>query len=157
MEPQKIILVAMTRDRVIGREGRIPWHIPEELRLFRDLTVGHSVVMGRRTFESIGRPLPERRNIVISSTLPPTPGVIVCSTLRKALAEGAAYGKKIFLIGGRQVYAESLPIADLLRISWIAGEYPGDVFFPPLNLSEWEEIHSQDYPDFLHVLYRRRR
>lgn len=157
MEPQKIILVAMTRDRVIGREGRIPWNIPEELRLFRELTSGHSVVMGRRTFESIGRPLPERRNIVISSTLPPTPGIIVCSSLRKALAEGAAFGRKIFLIGGHQVFAESLPLADLLRISWIDGDYAGDVLFPPFDLSQWEEIHSQEYSGFRHVLYGRRR
>lgn len=157
MEPVKIILVAMTERRVIGREGRIPWHIPEELRLFRELTVGQTVVMGRRTFESIGRPLPDRRNIVLSSTLPPTPGIVVCSTLRKALAEGAAYGRKIFIIGGRQVYAEALPIADLLRISWIEGDYPGDVFFPPFDLGEWEEVHSQEYPEFRHVLYGRRR
>lgn len=157
MEPEKIVLVAMTEKRVIGREGRIPWHLPEELRLFRDLTVGHTVVMGRRTFESIGRPLPDRRNIVVSTTLPATPGVIVCLTLRKALAEGAAHGKKIFIIGGRQVFAEGLPVADLLRISWIREDYPGDVFFPPFDLRQWEEVRSQEYPEFRHVLYGRRK
>lgn len=157
MEPARVILVAMTPGGVIGREGKIPWNIPEELRLFRELTVGHTVLMGRRTFESIGRPLPDRKNIVLSRTLSPTPGIVVCGSLRKALAEGAAYGRKIFIIGGREVFAEALPLADLLRVSWIAREYHGDVFFPPLRLQEWEEIHAQDYPEFRHVLYGRRR
>jgi dihydrofolate reductase len=156
LESQKIILVAMTEDRLIGREGRIPWHIPEELRLFRELTVGHAVLMGRRTFESIGRPLPERRNIVLSRTLGPTPGVIVCADLRKGLAEGAAHGSKTFIIGGRQVYLEALPIADFMRISWIPGHYAGDVYFPPFSLSDWEEIDSRDRTGFRHATYRRR-
>ncbi len=156
MEPQKIILVAMTEDRVIGREGRIPWHIPEELRLFRDLTIGHSVLMGRRTFESIGRPLPERRNIVLSHTLEPTPGIIICASLQKGLAEGAAYGRKIFIIGGRQIYQEALPIADFMRISWIAQKYDGDVYFPEFSARQWEVIREHDYPGFRHLYYRRR-
>jgi dihydrofolate reductase len=156
MESQKIILVAMTEDRLIGREGRIPWHIPEELRLFRDLTVGHTILMGRRTFESIGRPLPGRLNVVLSRTLEPTPGVIVCADLHMGLAEGAAHGDTIFLIGGNQVFQETLPIADFLRISWIPGNYEGDVYFPPFSLSDWEEILSRDYPGFRHVTYRRR-
>jgi dihydrofolate reductase len=157
MEPQKIILVAMTEDRVIGREGRIPWHLPEELRLFRELTVGHTVLMGRRTFESIGRPLPERRNIVLSHTMEPTPGVIVCSSLQKGLAEGAAYGRKIFIIGGRRVFEEALPIADAMRISWIPEKYSGDVYFPEYSPRQWEEIREYDYPGFRHVYYRRRK
>jgi len=156
MESRKIILVAMTKDRVIGREGRIPWHISEELRLFRDLTVGHAVLMGRRTFESIGHPLPGRLNIVLSRTLEPTPGVVVCAGLREGLAEGDARGGKTFIIGGRQVYEEALPIADTLRISWIPGHYAGDVYFPPFSLSDWEEIGSLDYPGFRHASYRRR-
>ena len=155
MEPEKIILVAMTADRVIGAGNRIPWNIPEELSLFRDLTVGHSVVMGRKTFESIGHPLPDRRNIVVSQTLPSTPGIVVCASFRKALAEAAAFGKKIFIIGGRQVYSEALPVAGLLRISWIEQPYSGDVYFPPFDLGEWEELHSREYTGFRHVLYRR--
>lgn len=157
MEREKIILVAMTADRLIGREGRIPWDIPEDLRLFRDLTVGHTLLMGRRTFESIGRPLPHRRNIVLSRTMEPTPGVIVCADLPTGLAEGAAHGGKIFIIGGRQVFEEALPIADFLRISWIPGHYEGDVYFPAFQSSDWEEILSQDYPGFRHVTYQRRR
>jgi dihydrofolate reductase len=156
MDTQKIILVAMTEDRVIGREGRIPWHIPEELRLFRDLTVGHAILMGRRTFESIGRPLPGRLNIVLSRTLEPTSGVVVCAGLHEGLAEGAAHGGDIFIIGGRQVYEEALPVADFMRISWIPGHYEGDVYFPPFSLSDWEETLCRDYPGFRHVTYRRR-
>ncbi len=156
MEPQKIILVAMTHDRVIGRQGKMPWHLPEELRLFRDLTIGHTVMMGRRTFESIGRPLPQRKNIVLSRTMEPTPGVVVCASLQKGLAEGAAHGKKIFIIGGRQLYEEALGIADFMRISWIEQRYDGDVLFPDFSPTQWEPIREHDYPGFRHVHYRRK-
>ncbi len=152
---KKIILVAMTEAQVIGREGAIPWHLPAELRLFRQLTVGHPLLMGRRTFESIGRPLPNRRNLVVSRSLGPAPGIEICRSFAEALAQ-AAGAEKLFFIGGRSIYTQALPIADSLRISWIAGDYPGEEHFPAWDRGEWEEMESCQFPDFRHVLYRRR-
>lgn len=149
-----IILVAMTEGRVIGRDNAIPWHIPDELRLFRRLTLGHAVLMGRRTFASIGQPLPQRRNLVLSRTLPATPGVEICRSFAEALERIPA--GKLFIIGGRSLYAEALPIADFLRISWVAGDYPGDVRFPAFSLAGWEAVATVEHPQFRHVCYRRR-
>ncbi len=144
----------MTEARVIGRDNQTPWHIPEELRLFRELTIGQTVVMGRRTFESIGRPLPQRRNLVLSRSLPPTPGVEICRTFAEAVELAA--GQNLFFIGGRSIFAEALPIADSLRISWIFGDYPGDVLFPALCLGDWQEVEVIEYPQFRHALYCRK-
>jgi dihydrofolate reductase len=154
----KIIIVAMTEDWLIGRNGTIPWQIPEELRLFRELTIGHTLIMGRRTFQSIGRPLPGRRNIVVSRSLPPTPEVEICPDLETALALAEQGEKtKIFFIGGAQIYAAALPLADILHISWIRGEYHGDTWFPPFSEAEWVVDSERDYGLFRHVVYRRRR
>lgn len=154
-DPEKIILVAMTEDRLIGRGNDIPWHLPAELRLFRELTTGHAVVMGRRTFESIGRPLPQRRNLVVSRTLSDAPGVDICRSLEQALALTGGE-EKVFLIGGRQIFCEALPIADRLLISWIKGEYAGDVYFPEIDWSRWQVESEEDYQEFRHLSYRRR-
>jgi dihydrofolate reductase len=154
----RIIIVAMTEGRLIGRNGTIPWQIPEELRLFRELTLGHTLIMGRRTFQSIGRPLPGRRNIVVSRCLPPTPGVEIRPDLETALAL-AEQGKetKIFFIGGAEIYEAALPSADILHISWIRGEYRGDTWFPPFSETEWILDSERDYGLFRHVVYHRRR
>jgi dihydrofolate reductase len=153
--PEKIILVAMTGDRVIGRGNTIPWHLPAELRLFRELTLGHPVIMGRRTFESIGRPLPGRRNLVVSRTLPPAPDEVeVCRSLDEAL-QRAAPARKVFFIGGAEIYRQALPLADTLRISWIAGRYEGDVLFPEFAPAEWEAVEETAFADFRHAVYRR--
>lgn len=154
MKGEKTILVAMTEARVIGRDNHIPWHVPEELHLFRELTMNQAVLMGRRTFESIGRPLPGRRNLVLSRTLPPTPGVEICRSFAEAVEQAA--GQNLFFIGGRSIYAEALPIADSLRISWIFGDYPGDVLFPALCLDDWQEVEAIEHTQFRHVLYCRR-
>jgi dihydrofolate reductase len=154
----RIIIVAMTESRLIGLNGAIPWQIPEELRLFRDLTIGHTLIMGRRTFQSIGRPLPGRRNIVVSRSLPPTPGVDICSDLETALVLAEQTGEtKIFFIGGAEIYAAALPLADILHISWIRGEHEGDTWFPPFSEAEWAVDRERDYGLFRHVVYRRRR
>jgi dihydrofolate reductase len=152
---EKIILVAMTEDGVIGRGNALPWHLPEELRLFRELTLGHPVIMGRRTLEAIGRPLPERRNLVLSRTLSPAAGVEICRDFDAALRL-AASAAKVFFIGGREVFARALPIADVLRVSWIAGDYPGDVFFPKVDWERWKPVEEVEGTGFRHVAYWRR-
>ncbi len=154
----RIIIVAMTENRLIGRNGAIPWQIPEELRLFRELTLGHTLIMGRRTFQSIGRRLPGRRNIVVSRSLSPTPGVEISPDFETALALAEQGGeKKIFFIGGAEIYEAALPLADILRISWIRGEYQGDTWFPPFSEAEWVVDSEWDYGLFRHAVYRRRR
>lgn len=153
----KILIVAMTRDRLIGDAGRLPWHIPEELKLFRRLTSGHTLIMGRRTFVSIGRTLPDRRIIVVSSTLQDAPGCEVCSNLSEALKLAESYGRKIFFAGGVEIYRTALTLADQLSISWIQGEYAGDTYFPEYDPKEWQRVKQHDYTSFRHVLYRRKR
>jgi dihydrofolate reductase len=126
------IIAAMAENRVIGRDGRIPWHLPADLERFRDLTLGHSLVMGRKTYESIGRPLPGRRTIVLSRQ----PGLAiqgadVAPNLSAALALCAGEAE-VFICGGAAVYAEALPIADRIYLTVVHGDTGGDTFFPPI-------------------------
>jgi dihydrofolate reductase len=156
VNPSRIIIVAMTEKHLIGRKGAIPWRIPEELRLFKEITFGHTLIMGRRTFESIGGPLPGRCNIVVSSSLAPQPGIEVCRDLASALQVADRYGKQVFFIGGADIYRSSLPLADFLYVSWIKGDYEGDTFFPPFSEADWQVCSEKDYGSFRHVVYRRR-
>lgn len=156
IKSSKIIIVAMTEQGLIGAAGHIPWQIPEELRLFRELTSGHTLIMGRSTFASIGRPLPDRRTIVVSRRLPMTSGIEICPDLASAVQLAESFGDKIFFAGGVGIYRAALPLADQLSISWIRGDYGGDTYFPPFAANEWQMISERDYGLFRHVLYRRR-
>ena len=154
--PQKSIIVAMTRDRVIGVNGRLPWHISEDLRLFKMLTLGNTVVMGRATFDSIGKPLPKRTNIVLSSRGLDAPGVVHCRDFNEALREAERIGHDVFFIGGASIYKQALPVAEKMYISWVKQDYQGDTKFPEFDLGKWEAVEETDHPDFKHVLYKRR-
>jgi len=136
-----IIIVAMTSDRVIGKGGRLPWHVPGDLAFFKRTTMGHAVIMGRKTFASIGKPLPSRRNIVMTrgEGLAGVASIDVVRSLDHALAlcrerdEQAA-----FVIGGGQVYALALPVADEMIVTHVdAPSVAGDTHFPHWNKSEW--------------------
>ncbi len=153
---EKIIIVAMTEQFLIGSTGRIPWQIPEELRLFRELTSGHTLIMGRHTFASVGRPLPNRRNIVVSRHLPVTQGIEICPDLASALLLAESYGDKIFFAGGFGIYRAALPLADLMHISWIKGIYSGDTYFPTFQAEKWQLVSEKDHGPFRHVVYSRR-
>ena len=152
---EKILCAAMTRRLVIGDRGRLPWHIPEELRLFRTLTWGHSLIMGRATFSAIGRPLPGRRNVVLSRSLASTPGILVCTSLEEALEVAARGMRRVFFIGGADIYRLALPRVDTLRISWIRGDFPGDTQFPTFDPRSWQVAEATEHPGFRHVVYRR--
>lgn len=120
----------MTRSRVIGRNGTLPWHLPEDLAFFKRTTLGHPVVMGRKTFESIGRPLPRRRNIVL--TRDPAwsaPGVEVIRRPQD-LFSLSDLGPRVFVIGGSEVYAAFMPVLDDLLVSHVSDEYEGDTRLP---------------------------
>ncbi|MEE4638587.1 MAG: dihydrofolate reductase [Wenzhouxiangella sp.] len=132
------LVAALARGGVIGRDGGMPWHLPADLRHFKKVTLGHPVVMGRRTFESIGRPLPGRTNLVISRSKPKVPEeVLLADSLGAALAKVAS-SPSVMVIGGGQIYAEALPLARRLELTLIDAEIEGDTWFPQLCWSQWQ-------------------
>ena len=124
-----IAIVAMSSNRVIGREGKLPWHYPEDLKFFKRTTLGHPILMGRATFDSIGKPLPGRQNIVLSSTMVPRDGVTVIRSTAE-LPQVCAGAETVFVIGGARVFEELLPHCDGLYLTAIAKKYEGDVMLP---------------------------
>jgi|SRR5680860_254802 len=138
------LIVAMTPDRVIGRDGGMPWHLPADLKRFRDLTMGHPMIMGRRTFESLGRILPGRRHIVITRNLNfKYSGVDAARSLDDALSL-TAESAEVFVIGGAQIFREALPLADRLYITLIAADIKGDTLFPEFDKSAWYEVAREE-------------
>ncbi len=123
-----IIIAALNRKHVIGSNGKLPWHISEDLKRFKRLTVGHTVLMGRTTFESMGKPLPGRRNVVLSSK--EIPGVETYSTIDAAL-DALKAQDKVFVIGGGKIFAQFIERADELHLTLVDIDVDGDAFFPP--------------------------
>lgn len=133
------IIAALAANRVIGIEGRLPWKLPEDLRHFKALTLGHPVIMGRRTWESIGRPLPGRMNIVVSRQPGyAAPGARVAANLNDAYAFCSS-AEQVFIIGGADLYREALARADILELTEIQQDFSGDVRFPDFERSRWRE------------------
>ena len=158
------LIAAVSENGVIGRGNALPWHLPADLQRFKRLTTGHAVVMGRKTWESIRRPLPNRRNIVISSSSGHhSTGATVVPSFRAAV-NAARDLTELFAIGGSRVFEAALPLADRLELTRVHASLPGDTFFPKMDLSEWklvaEERHEADeqhaYP-FSFLTYDRRR
>jgi len=142
------LILAMAENRVIGRGNDLPWHLPDDLRRFKALTTGHAIVMGRKTFESIGRALPRRRSIVISRDPEyAAEGVEVAHSLDEAI-ELAAGDDEVFVIGGAAVFAAAVTAADRVYLTRVHAEIAGDVFCPPLDDGSWklvsEERHEAD-------------
>jgi dihydrofolate reductase len=162
LRPQRVALVAaLARDRVIGRGNALPWDLPEDLRHFRALTMGHTIIMGRRTHESIGRPLPGRRNLVVSADprFRPAAGCELLPSLGAALA-ACAGEQEVFVIGGAQIYAAALPLADRLYLTEIDAEFEADAFFPERPAEQWRETSRQPGRsagglDYAFVIYER--
>ena len=155
-KPEEIIVAAVARNGIIGAQGSIPWHCPEELRLFRAITLGGTVVMGRRTYLSIGHPLAGRRNIVVSSTLPETAGMTVVRSFAAAIAAALAAAAPIYYCGGAEIYAQALDRADAIYLSRMNREAAGDVSFPAIDPRIWQVVHEERFVDFVHLHYRRR-
>jgi len=122
-----LMIAALDRNRVIGRDGKLPWHISEDLKRFKRLTKGHVVLMGRKTYESLGKPLPDRRNIVLSSRA--IPDVESYRSLAEAL-RALKDENTVFIIGGGEVFRQALPIVDGLHLTIVDGKHEGDTFFP---------------------------
>ena len=139
--PRITLIAAVARNRVIGQDNAMPWRLPQDLKRFKSLTLGHPVIMGRKTWDSLGRPLPGRKNIVISRSASLTaPGGERADSLQSAVSAAAASGTdEIFVIGGAEIYRQALPFADRLQLTEIDRDFAGDVYFPPLDLAEWRE------------------
>ena len=144
----------MSLNRVIGAGNRIPWHLPEDFKWFKQTTTGHVLVMGRKTFESIGRPLPHRTTFVLSRSAWSHPGVETICSLDEIAAR--AGDRQVFICGGAQIYAQALPLCDELWLTLVKRTVDGDAFFPPFE-EEFELAEEiRDTPEFKILHYRRR-
>jgi dihydrofolate reductase len=142
------LVAALALNGVIGRDGGLPWHLPADLKRFKRLTLGHPVIMGRATYESIGRPLPQRRNLVLSRSGFHADGVEVFSHLDGAFAAVAGV-EEVMVIGGARVYREVLPRADRLYLSVVHGEFDGDTRFPDIDPLAWSVVATDHVPSDL--------
>ncbi len=142
------IIVAMAQNRVIGRDNRLPWRLSADLKRFKELTVGHHLLMGRKTFESIRRPLPGRTLVVISRGKPSLPeGVLLAHSLDEAIAIARAAGDdEAFVGGGGEIYRLALPLADRIYLTWVHADFEGDTEFPDYDESEWSLLAKEDLP-----------
>lgn len=154
--PAVALIAAMTRNRVIGHGNRLPWDIPEDLQLFKTLTFGNTILMGRKTFESIGHPLSGRHNIVLSRSARKIDGVKVCPSFIEGLAAAAEHPRPVFVIGGAELYVKALPIAADMHISWIDRELRGDIYFPEFVVDEWRIVEEKPCSGFTYVHYCRK-
>ena len=141
------IIVAIASDGAIGRANDLLWHLPADLKRFKELTTGHTILMGRKTFESLPRgPLPNRRNIIISRSLPEQPGAEVYPTIQQAL-EACASDGEVFIIGGGEIYRQLLPNTERIYLTRVQASFPdAEVFFPELDPTEWIEEAREVYP-----------
>lgn len=167
---RKALIVAMAQNRVIGRNNALPWYLPGDLRYFKQATMGKPILMGRKTFESIGRPLPGRLNVVITRDPEweaPT-GVVAEQSLEAAYRRAEAQaelegGDEIMIIGGGQIYADALPDIDRMYVTQVHADVDGDAWFPEVDWAQWEELGREDFSasennpyDYSFVVYQRR-
>lgn len=162
------LIWAMAQNRVIGRDNKLPWYLPNDLKYFKRMTTGKPVIMGRKTFESIGRPLPNRTNIVVTRDAGfDAEGVKVVHSLDDAieLAESETLingGDEVIVMGGAEIYRQALPRADRLYVTLVHAEVDGDAFFPEIELNAYRELAREDYAaegpnpyDYSFVVYER--
>lgn len=139
------LIAAMADNRVIGLNNAMPWHLSADLKRFKQITLGAPVLMGRKTFESIGKPLPGRTMLIVSRNRGyRQPGCEVFQDLAGALAKACALAPEVFIVGGADLYRALLPCAQTLYLTEIHRDFPGDTFFPPWNADEWREIERED-------------
>jgi len=142
-----ILLAAFSDNRVIGKDGKIPWHIPEDLKRFKSLTLNHPIVMGRKTYESIGKSLYGRTNIVISEHnhfCPLGEPIVLCRSIGDAIKEAERRNSDYYIIGGQSIYEQTIRRADILETTQVHAFYEGDAFFPEIDMNIWEEKERQD-------------
>ncbi len=142
------VIAAVAENQVIGADNSLIWHLPEDLKNFKRLTMGKFLIMGRKTWESIGKPLPGRTNIVITSSRQyEVEGCLVFNSLQMALHYADQQGQdEVFIIGGGEIYRQALPVADKLYLTSIKAAFAGDTFFPEINSEEWEVVSERYVP-----------
>jgi dihydrofolate reductase len=159
---RKSLIVAAAQNGVIGVENRLPWRLPADLARFKRLTMGHHLIMGRKTYESIGRPLPGRITVVLTRTAGiDVPGVVTARSLDEAFAQAGARGDdEPFVCGGAEVYRQALATCDRAYLTVVERDYTGDAIFPGVDAAEWEladaEPHPDDDPPFRFETWNRR-
>ncbi|OMH39197.1 dihydrofolate reductase [Motiliproteus sp. MSK22-1] len=145
------LIVAQSENRVIGRNNKLPWHLPEDLKYFKSVTMGKVIIMGRKTFESIGRPLPGRTNIVVTRNLEYSfNGVDVVHDLQAAIEKAESLSiingwNEALVIGGSQLYEQALPLTERLYLTQVHHQVDGDAYFPALNSQDWEQVGSKSF------------
>jgi dihydrofolate reductase len=152
------IVAAVARNGVIGSGGGLPWHLSDDLRLFKETTLGHVLVMGRRTYESIGRPLPGRTTLVVTRHADWSPGtdeVVVAHGIDEALERARTIGDEVFVVGGGELYAAALPYADRLLLTHVDLEPTGDTTFPQVDWRAWRETRREPGEGWVRVTYER--
>ena len=142
------LIAAVARNGVIGKTNGLPWHLPADLKKFKALTTGKPIIMGRKTFKSIGRPLPNRVNIVLTGKERKIEGCIVVHSVDEALRVAEKYGQEVMICGGGQIYAQFMPKASRIYLTEIDADIDGDVVFPEFDKSQWREISREPHtPD----------
>ncbi len=141
------IIAALGRNRAIGYQNTLPWRLPADLQRFKQLTMGHHLLMGRKTFESIGRPLPGRTSIIITRQADyKAEGCLIVHSLEEAIAIAQTRGEQeAFVIGGADIYAQALPLADRMYLTWVDAEPEADVFFPAFDELGWETSDEVEF------------
>jgi dihydrofolate reductase len=152
------IVAAVARNGVIGVDGGLPWRLPDDMRRFKKLTLGHVLVMGRRTYESIGRPLPGRTTVVVTRSEgwdSGSRGVLVARGVPEAIDLAAAIDDEVFVVGGAAVYAAALPLAGRLELTWVDAEPAGDTTFPDVDWREWRQLRREEAEGAVYATYER--
>ena len=148
-----ILIVAISENNVIGKDSKMPWHIPEDLKRFRELTLNHPIIMGRKTFESIGKPLDKRKNIILSRTLESVPKIYIARTIEEALE--LTENKDSYIIGGETIYKTFLLKANRLELTRINKQYEGDSFFPEIDWGQWYLINEECKGPYSFLSYKK--
>ncbi|MBS0365040.1 MAG: type 3 dihydrofolate reductase [Proteobacteria bacterium] len=145
-QPQISLIVAMAQNGVIGRNNTLPWHLPGDLQRFKTVTLGKPILMGRRTYESIGRALPGRRNLVLTRDARwSAPGVIVVHCMEEAL-RAASDAAELVVIGGTELFRQVLPYAQRMYLTHVHADVPGDTYFPDFDSSHWDDVDCHAHP-----------
>jgi dihydrofolate reductase len=140
-------VVAISENHVIGKDNKLLWYLPNDLRHFKEITSGHTVIMGRKTFDSVGKPLPRRRNIIVTRQDIAIEGCEVVNSIESALelCKGEA---EVFIVGGAEIYRQSMHLTDRIYLTIVHKEFEGDSFFPEIDKKEWKEVLREDFePD----------
>jgi dihydrofolate reductase len=148
MSPRVVLVAAVADNGVIGAQGGLPWHLPQDFAHFKRTTVGHVVVMGRKTYESMGRPLPRRTNVVVTRRPDwSAEGVVAVGSFEAALEEAARHDGDVMVIGGGEIYTQALPVADEQVITEVHLAPLGDAYYPDFDRSQWREVDREPHED----------